>query len=243
MTKAVGEKTNSECKVERFTQTRRSAFTLIELLVVIAIIGLLAGLVVGLSSHAARSSRISRIRAELRQLETAIEAYKAKFGYYPPDNIVSQPPATPYIIVNPVTNQLFYELTGTIIDGLGFRIPNRDQIIGTDTVKQFFGAEGFVHSSKNLKDIKPFISLKSSQYAAINSGPDVEVLVVPVPWPLNNLNFPPPIATGAKQVNPWRYVATNPTNNPGGFDLWAEFVDGKKVKIICNWSKDILEKP
>jgi prepilin-type N-terminal cleavage/methylation domain-containing protein len=228
------------------TLTGQGAFTLIELLVVIAIIGLLAGLAVGLSINVKRSSTISRIRAELRQLETAIEAYKGKFGHYPPDNVVSQPPATPYVIVNPVTNQLFYELTGTIIDGVGFKIPNRDEIIPGNTVKLFFGAEGFVHASKNPREVKPFINnLKSSRYALINRSPDVEVLVVPVPWPLNSPGLPPPIdVTGFKQVNPWRYVAyPHATNNPNGFDLWAEFVDGKKVRIICNWSKDILEKP
>src|SRR5439155_1461983 len=151
----------------------RSAFTLIELLVVIGIIGLLAGLIVGLTSYTARKTKESRVRAELNQIATAIEAYKARFAHYPPDNVVSR---NPFLVVNPVTNSLFYELT--------------------------------------------------------------EVLVVSVPSPLDRGDQPSPV----RGLNPWRYVSTQPTNNPATFDLWAEYVEGGKVKIICNWSKDILEK-
>src|ERR1043166_7111253 len=88
-----------------------AAFTLIELLVVIAIIGLLAGLIVGGTKYAGTQMKVSRIRAELQALEVAIEAYHAKFNHYPPDNVVSR---SPVIIVNPVTNSLYYELTGVI---------------------------------------------------------------------------------------------------------------------------------
>jgi len=46
----------------------------------------------------------SRIRAELNALATAIEAYNAKFGHYPPDNVVRR---TPVVVVNSVSNSLF----------------------------------------------------------------------------------------------------------------------------------------
>src|SRR5688572_24620995 len=62
------------------------AFTLIELLVVISIIALLASLIVGLAAYAGRSNIRTRVRAELNQVITAIDAYKAHFGHYPPDN-------------------------------------------------------------------------------------------------------------------------------------------------------------
>jgi len=222
----------------------RTAFTLIELLVVIAIIGLLAGLVVSLTNHATLSSRRSRIRAELNQLVTAIEAYKAERGSFPPDTVISRPPWTPSIVVNSLTNSLYYELSGTVIQNDQFRIRNGDQLISSPTVKQFFNSDGFANASTNPKEVKSFVNFNASQHKKINSTPEVEVLVVPVPWPLNDPN--PPINSAdpsIKQVNPWHYVASNPTNNPGGFDLWAEFVEGKKIRIISNWSKDILEKP
>ncbi len=67
----------------------------------------------------------------------------------------------------------------------------------------------------------------------------MDVLVVPVPWPLNRTADQPTTVPG---LNPWRYVSTQPTNNPASFDLWAEYVEGGKVKVICNWSEGVLER-
>ena len=219
------------------TKVRAPGFTLIELLVVIAIIGVLASLVVGLSSFAGRKMRESRIRSEMNQLITAIEAYHAKFGHYPPDAVF---PGTPF--VNPVTNQLYYELTGTVLDNgkAEFRTPNREETIGAAVVESFFGVKGFVNSSTDPKQVKSFMSFRDKQYQEVSSQPDVELLVVPVPWPSGRSDQP---CHNKKGLNPWRYVSKNPTNNPTSFDLWAEYVDGAKVKIICNWSKEVLEKP
>ena len=227
------------------SDARRSGFTLIELLVVIGIIALLAGLVVGLTAYSARKMRESRIRVELERIATAIDAYHAQFNQYPPDNVVSKDP----LVVNPVTNSLYYELTGVIVDDKGnrFRSPNRQQWIGATMVSGLFNADGFVNAGANPKEIKPFISLRSDQHKSILTSPvDVEVLAVPVDWPLNIPLLPPPFNStdlNVKRINPVRYVASpHATNNPATFDLWAEYVEGKKVKIICNWSKDILEK-
>jgi prepilin-type N-terminal cleavage/methylation domain-containing protein len=221
------------------------AFTLIELLVVISIIALLAGLIVGLARNAGQSNKRSRIQAERDQVITAIEAYKAHFGHYPPDNVA---PSTK--IVNAVTNQLFYELTGVLVDESQgkFHARDREQRFSGVPVRAFFNRDGFVNAGTNPKELKSFISLKASQRRAISSltpGPEIEVLAVTVDWPPNassvvpfNYSTDPQI----RRVNPWRYVSTNPTNNPDSFDLWAEFVEGGKIKIICNWSKDVLDR-
>ena len=230
----------------QFPRMRRClAFTLIELLVVISIIALLAGLVVNLARSAAQNTKRSRVQAEMDQVVTAIEAYKAHFGHYPPDNVT---PSTQ--IVNPVTNPLFYELTGATVDERSrvFRARDRQQGIPTASVQTFFHTDGFVNASTDLKEIKSFLpSLKANQRRTISRAPnpDIEVLAVTVDWP-NDPKFPPPFDTlpdpQIRRVNPWRYVKTNPTNNPDGFDLWAEFVEGGKLKVICNWSKDVLDK-
>jgi len=230
----------------RTTKVRRClAFTLIELLVVISIIALLAGLIVPLAKNAGVSGKRNRIRAELEQIVTAIQAYKAQFGEYPPDNLI---PSTQ--TVNPVTNQLFYELTGAIVDDRSrtFRARDRQQQISTATVLTTFHRDGFVNSGTNPKEIKSFLpSLKTSQRRAITSqspSSEIEVLAVSVDWP-NDPRFPPPINTPdltIRRVNPWRYVKTNPTNNSDSFDLWAEYVEGGKIKIICNWSKETLDR-
>jgi prepilin-type N-terminal cleavage/methylation domain-containing protein len=56
-----------------------------------------------------------------------------------------------------------------------------------------------------------------------------------VAWPLNDPRFPPPVASNPS-LNPWRYVSTNPTNNPTSFDLWAEIIVKGERKIIGNWN-------
>jgi prepilin-type N-terminal cleavage/methylation domain-containing protein len=55
-----------------------------------------------------------------------------------------------------------------------------------------------------------------------------------VSWPLNipAANHPIPTNPG---LNPWRYVSTNPTNNPNSFDLWAEIIVKGERRIIGNW--------
>jgi len=220
------------------------AFTLIELLVVISIIALLAGLIVPLAKNASVGGKRNRMRAELEQIVTAIEAYKAQFGEYPPDNVM---PSTK--TVNPVTNQLFYELTGVIVDDRSrtFRARDRQQQISSITVQTCFHRDGFVNSGTNPKEIKSFLpSLKAAQRRTISMAPDpdIEVLAVSVDWP-NDPRFPPPINTAnltIRRVNPWRYVRTNPTNNSDSFDLWAEYVEGGKIKIIGNWSKETLDR-
>ena len=63
----------------------RSGFTLVELLVVITIIGILTGLVTGAAIVARRRAKIATVVMEVKQLETACQAYKEKFGEYPPD--------------------------------------------------------------------------------------------------------------------------------------------------------------
>jgi type II secretory pathway pseudopilin PulG len=216
------------------------------MLTVIAVIGLLAALVAGLSSLSGAKSRQNRIKAELNLLVTAIENYQADFGHYPPDHLVPQPSS---VLVDAVTNQLFYELTGVIVtndvvNNTGqFYTAGRTETITTGTVKDFFGTDGFVNAQTDTdKPPRAYFQPKSSQYAEISgpppAGPDVEVLVVPVKWPLNRADQP----TGRKGVNPWRYVSTQPTNNMSSFDLWAEWVERKEVKILSNWNPDPQDK-
>jgi hypothetical protein len=42
---------------------------------------------------------------------------------------------------------------------------------------------------------------------------------------------------GLVGVNPWRYNSSNPTNNPGSYDLWIQLSIGGKTNCICNWSR------
>src|SRR5579859_3086348 len=80
-----------------------SAFTLIELLTVIAVIAVIAALIFPVANTVKRQAFIHNAQAQMSQLETALENYKSAYGFYPP----SCPNG-------PLTNQLYYELEGTL---------------------------------------------------------------------------------------------------------------------------------
>lgn len=202
----------------------QSGFTLIEMLTVIAIIGIIAGLLVGLAPAATRSMRMKRIQGELQQLITAIESYKAKFGHYPPDNIVNRRP----LLVNDSTNQLYYELTGWVYSGSdGTAQPlERGGVFHSATARKYFNTPSFVNASTNESEVRNFLpSVKGDQVVKLplnSANPDVALLKVAVP-------------RAGVQVNTWHYRTTDPTNNPGRFDLWAEISVGNEVRVISNW--------
>ena len=79
------------------------AFTLIELLTVIAVIAVIAALIFPVAGTVKRQAYLHNAQAQMSQLQTAMERYKSAYGFYPP--------ACPN---GPVTNQLYFELEGTI---------------------------------------------------------------------------------------------------------------------------------
>ena len=121
----------------------KRAFTLIELLAVIAVIGVLAGL----SFPAIRAAKLSilraRAKAELTQVESVIERFQQKLGYYPPDNPTNWP-----------LNQLYYELLGTTNIGtvaapVYLTLDGSAQINGANLPTTFgFAVTGFVNCTR-----------------------------------------------------------------------------------------------
>jgi prepilin-type N-terminal cleavage/methylation domain-containing protein len=215
-------------KTITFCRRNEKAFTLVELLVVIAIIGLLAGLIVSLSGHAIEKSRLSRVKVELKNVETIIQSYKEKKGFYPPDN----PKST-------VTNQLFYELTGTTyVPGLNppatavFKTVKGSEQISATLVASTFNVGGFVNTTQDPVENPVFsFNFSPGQYATNNAG--ITLLVCPVDGP--NM-----MVSGTRLINPWSYNSSNPTNNPDSFDLWVDVIMRGKTNRICNWSAPIV---
>lgn len=79
--------------MKRYTTTistrtrRRGGFTLIELLMAIAIIAVLIALLLPAISSIKGKVRITEVRQEISQLESAIADFKFKFGHEPPSSI------------------------------------------------------------------------------------------------------------------------------------------------------------
>lgn len=201
-----------------------AAFTLVELLLVISIIALLAGLVVGLSALASRKMREQRVRAELNGFVTAIEAYKAERGFYPPDN-----PG------RPSTNSLFYELSGAVFTNGNYETLNLRETIAPSDLLAVFKREGIANSSRDPTEVKSYMKFKPGQYKLMNVKKDVELLVVPVKGP-NQIKGRD--GSAVIDLNPWRYDASSTNrHNRNSFDLWAEILIGKQTNVIGNWKQ------
>ena len=195
-----------------------SAFTLIELLVVIAIIGVLAALILPVGAAMKRNATIKKTQTELQQIVTAIETYKEKLGFYPPENPN-----------NAATNALYFELLGTELKGTRLVTLDGSAGIMQAAVPMMFRVGGFANctGAKNSDDApaaKAYLQqLRPTQWAEI--FPDVRVLTCSVRWSPDNT------------INPWHYRAASATNNAGSFDLWINIFLGGKTNRISNWNK------
>ena len=225
---------------------RRRAFTLVELLVVISIIGVLAALTIPLAGSVARTKKINTAQAEMQQIETALENYKAKYGVYPPSNPT-----------NAILNTLFFELSGvtnangyyTNLDSLAYAANNEytGEFKVGGIVNCSSGTSGEdAADTKYAKDFLP--GLKATQVViATNSlypNSQFGFLVTSVGGP--DLNYQP---FGSIPGNPFRYTYPG-TNNPNGYDLWVQLSINSgfssvnvftttNLYLICNWNQQV----
>jgi len=216
-----------------FSPRRRAAFTLVELLVVMAIIATLAAILFPVFSNIKKGGAIKKARAEMVKVIMAIESYKAQMGHYPPDHVLTPTG------VDPLVNSLYYELSGTTNNGTEFVTLDGSSSIAVGSVASTFGRSGIVNCSRGGSDDNAQLAhtflrgLPPSQYFELSNN--VRLLTCSIKWPQANGT----VINGVPDANPWRYVSTGATNNPGQFDLWVDIVAGGKTIRISNWS----EKP
>jgi type II secretory pathway pseudopilin PulG len=217
---------------------RTRAFTLMELTFVIGIIVTLAAFTIPVLHSVKRRGYIEKTQAELAKLETAIESYKAAYGFYPPSNPNS-----------PLFNPLYYELLGTTNNNGTYYTLDGSASIAAGSVSTALGIGGFMNCSKPgagdeapvarsfIQDLKPNqIGTPITNAAAPTTA--LTLLLGSVGGP--DLSYQP---LGVADVNPWRYNSSNPTNNPNGYDLWIDFCINGTTNRVSNWNRTVQLNP
>jgi prepilin-type N-terminal cleavage/methylation domain-containing protein len=102
--------------MDREVFTLKKGFTLIELLIVVAIIAILAAIAVPNFLEAQTRSKVSRVKADLRSVATAVESYMVDYNKPPPQSIGGTPGNPFNAIVRP--EQPSYNGTGTLTQAI-----------------------------------------------------------------------------------------------------------------------------
>ncbi len=169
------------------------------------------------------------VRAQRLLLVNAMDAYHRRFGCYPPDNHGrTNPPA-----VDPILNPLLYELSGVLFDadnevftGTGF------PPLTTKEVASLFRLTCFTNAIPAKPGAVPesFLNSLQTTVLGIHEMPDVSTFGHSPPPEIVD-----PEVAAEFDISPWRYVSSDPTNNPGKYDLWMELSLGKRKQVIGNW--------
>lgn len=166
---------------------------------------------------------------ELRLLIQAISEYKSRLGCYPPDHLVSQNP----LVVDSITNQLLYELLGTVYDSTNdafFPVAHFPSI-STKLVKEFFNVSSFKNSAGRPELVKQFIhSGDIPGTLGVREKPEVGVLAFFPNW-----EGIEPDLLQEFSLAPWQYNCSKPVHNPNSYDLWIEVPVSNSKILVGNW--------
>ncbi len=80
----IKEKLKYKLAAIRYTLTASNGFTLVELLIVIVIIGVLSAILMANFVGVRQRARDAQRKSDLRQIQSALELYRADVGSYPP---------------------------------------------------------------------------------------------------------------------------------------------------------------
>lgn len=212
--------------------TRCGGFTLIELLVVISIMALLAALIFPVAGIVKVYQQRSTAKAELVQIVTALDDYKAQYGVYPPSNPT-----------NALLNPLYYELTGvTNVGGStgSYQTLDNASTVPLSVYTSVFNIGGAINCTKLGTDTesakaKSFLqSLRQNHVGSVSlSGNNINLLITSVRGPDSNY-----MPLGVPDVNPFRYIYPG-TNNPNTYDLWIDLKINGKTYRISNWTQQV----
>jgi len=143
------------------TLGRSHAFTLIELLIVVAIIAILAAIAVPNFLEAQTRAKVSRVKADVRSIATALEAYRIDQNLYPSDAGHGAPPYSGVTCFIPLTTPVAF-ITSAPKDPFQ-RVDN----------SAYFGFFFYVHEP-NGRQLSPSENGTRFQWCLFSVGPDRE---------------------------------------------------------------------
>ena len=197
-----------------------SAFTLIELLIVVAIIAILAAIAVPNFLESQTRAKVSRVKADMRSVQTGLEAYAADHNHYPPNlldgvgrtNVMNMPmgkmPFVPYTITTPISY-----ITSVPLDTFKPKVM-------IDHVHSFL----YFNSTNTPDDLN-----RRAHRARVNSFPMGEEYNVGVPeWSLTSIGPDRQFGTMATQVDldgdlPIYEIMTMPMMGMGNMGSMAQY--------------------
>lgn len=205
---------------------RKVGFTLIELLIVVAIIAILAAIAVPNFLEAQVRSKVSRTKADMRTVATAIESYFVDYNRYPIFSLQPQPFSLPGAINGPnapnclrssasLTTPIAY-ITSIFTDPFGPVLPDDDFTFGGSATI----ADGYYYNTKDWFDCRGFgwRIFPGTRDPSVNDA-------TPAQWVLQSkgpdLYFSNTSRTGipgADEIDrpyPWEYDPTNGTISAG----------------------------
>ena len=192
------------------------------MLVVIAVIAIIAGIIIGVLPGAKNKSIRAGVKADMQAVETAINTYKAKYNYFPPDNPTQNGHQRP---------PLYYELTGTTNSGADPAVQYHSlashEVFPRAQVQALFGIDGFMNNG-TAEDESAVVNCFNGKAPRFREMPAANGL------PAHKLLVTTRYGMD-KQPAIWHYKKAGATNNVGEYDLWVEVDIGGEKVVIGNW--------
>jgi hypothetical protein len=171
-------------------------------------------------------SALAGLRTQRDALSSAIESYKAQFGYYPPLYTI---PGHSRGVLNP----LCYELVGTRFDAKAgeFRIPVTKDALTVDDAQKYFNARSFSNCLGFPASPTNFLSNRPLAFGPLTREVDAFGIAV------SYTEVTAERFWDDFEFSTWRYVTNPAEHNPGKFDLWVEVNVAGKHFTIGNWAQ------